>query len=214
MRKVAVFDLDGTIVYNTTAERELFYFLVQRDIVTPLQIGMFLLESTRLVFSGGINSLRRNKYYLYRIPEKRIRAVMPEFCSQRLQKCFSVPVIKHFYTLKEEGYEIVLLSGTPTLILEYLQGVLPFDFYIGCVLETKNERFTGRIVDIYPYGEDKVKAFKRCFADEEIDYPGSWCFANKFSDVPLMKLFGNPVAVHPDARLFRYARQYHWNIIP
>ncbi len=213
MRKVAVFDLDGTIIYNTTAERELFYFMLQRDIVTPLQIGLFLLESARLVMSGKINSLRKNKYYFYRIREERLRALMSGFCSDRLRRCFSPPVVRRFYELKKEGYYMIMLSGTPTLILEYLQDVLPFDFYIGCVLETKDGRFTGRIRDIYPYGEDKVNAFKKHFASEEIDYPGSWCFANKFSDLPLLELFGNPVAVHPDTRLLRYASRRHWRIL-
>lgn len=213
MTRLAVFDLDGTILYRTTAERELFYFLLRKRVIKPSQVVHFLWEAFRLVLSGRTDLLRQNKYYLHRLFVKDIESLLPQFCHYRLKAHFSDRVVKQLHQLKSEGYLIVLLSGAPTIILRQLQRVLPIDLVIGTELEINEGKFTGEITGIYPYGKDKVTALLQRFASTNIDYASSYAFANRYSDIPLLELLGNPVAVHPDRKLRRYACQRNWRIL-
>ncbi len=213
MLKVGVFDLDGTILKNTTAERQLFSFLLKRGIISLPQILSFGNVSLRMLLEGKVNRLRTNKHYLKGVKTAVIRALLPDFCSQALGSFFSKRVVEKMRSLKGENYHILVLSGAPDLILEYLQKNLPFDSFIGSRLETKNGYLTGEIFDVYPYGNDKVVAFKNHFNDTTIDYEASFAFANKYSDVSLLETFGHPVAVYPDRKLLDHARTHGWEVI-
>ncbi len=149
MTRLAVFDLDGTILYRTTAERELFYFLLKKRVIKPSQVVHFLWEAFRLVLSGRTDLLRQNKYYLHRLFVKDIESLLPQFCHYRLKAHFSDRVVKQLHQLKSEGYLIVLLSGAPTIILRQLQRVLPIDLVIGTELEINEGKFTGEITGFF-----------------------------------------------------------------
>jgi phosphoserine phosphatase len=46
-----------------------------------------------------------------------------------------------------------------------------------------------------------------------IDWASSWALADRKSDLPVLELVGHPVAVHPDRKLRKLARQRGWEII-
>ena len=213
MKKLAVFDLDGTILNGTSAERQLFIFLRRRRIIKPCHIILFLMESARLIISGKARSLKKNKYYLYGISRTLLIELLPEFCTERLLPILSSEVIQHMQRLKNEGYRIIVISGTPEIILTTLQSHLPFDEYIGSHLEINDDKITGRVENLFPYGEDKAAALYSRYDKDAIDHAVSWSFANKYSDLPILEPFGNPVAVHPDRKLAAYAKHNGWLII-
>ena len=65
----------------------------------------------------------------------------------------------------------------------------------------------------FVYGEGKVAAMRR-FADEhEIDLPESWAYSDSASDLPMLRLVGNPVAVNPDPELARIAADRGWRVL-
>lgn len=210
MKKLAVFDLDGTILKGTSAERQLFQFLRRRRVIKPCHIILFFAECARLIMAGKIQRLKKNKYYLLGISNKLLIELMPEFCTERLVPIFSTEVIQHMQRLKNEGYRIIVLSGTPDIILAALQAHLPFDEYIGSHLEINDDKITGRVEDLFPYGEDKAVALYAKYEKYDIDHAASWSFANKYSDLPILEPFGNPVAVHPDKKLAAYAKRNGW----
>ena len=65
----------------------------------------------------------------------------------------------------------------------------------------------------FVYGEGKVAAMRR-FADEhQIDLSQSWAYSDSVSDLPMLRLVGNPVAVNPDAELARIAADRGWRVL-
>jgi phosphoserine phosphatase len=95
-----------------------------------------------------------------------------------------------------------------------LARVLGMDGGIGTRYEVDAEgALTGRIVEPFVYGDGKVAAMQR-FADQhQIDLPESWAYSDSASDLPMLSVVGNPVAVNPDPELARIAAQEGWRIM-
>jgi phosphoserine phosphatase len=47
---------------------------------------------------------------------------------------------------------------------------------------------------------------------EELDLKRCWAYSDSYNDIPLLTLVGHPVAINPDARLRRHARDNNWPV--
>ena len=90
MRKLAVFDLDGTLLPGTTSERELFHYLRQQGILKLRHFARFGLGILHYALRGSFRLAFRNKYYLKGIASKDLEELLPLFCSSQLLPLLSV----------------------------------------------------------------------------------------------------------------------------
>ena len=51
---------------------------------------------------------------------------------------------------------------------------------------------------------------RRFAAEHDLDLEASWAYSDSVSDLPMLELVGNPVAVNPDAELAAIARERGW----
>jgi phosphoserine phosphatase len=84
---------------------------------------------------------------------------------------------------------------------------------IGTVGEVDNGVYTGRLAGPFCYGEGKAEAISSLAAERNIDLATSWSYSDSMSDVPMMELVGNAVAVNPDAQLAALARSRGWPVV-
>jgi fatty acyl-CoA reductase len=213
MLRLSVFDLDGTILRGWSAETRLVYFLVRKRLITLRQCVHYGVAALERLGGGFVEAFYSNKYYLRDVRVSELEASLPEFCAKLLAPNFAPQVLDRMRKLKEQQYRTVILSGTLQPILIQLQRILQVDEVLGSELEVHDGVFTGRQACARPYGAGKVAILARHFAGEGIDYPASFAFANALSDVPLLREFGNPVAVNPGRRLRRFAREKGWEIL-
>ncbi len=66
-------------------------------------------------------------------------------------------------------------------------------------------RYTGELIGGLNYGALKIEPMRRFAAEHDIDLEESWAYSDSVSDLPMLELVGNPVAVNPDAELSRSA---------
>jgi len=211
--RIAVFDIDGTLLKGTWAEFELYRFLRRKGIIGVLQWVSFGAQFFLLLPKGLGVAFRENKGYLSGLRVSEVRHWMPAFFQTYLEPLIPEEFILKMKQFRRAGYEVILLSGTLDVILDILRDYLPVDGVIGSVLQTRNGRLTGRIQGMHPYGEKKVRALKDFLGPRSVDFSSSYAFADRFADVPLMELFGHPVAVNPDRRLRAYAQRLGWEIL-
>jgi len=74
-------------------------------------------------------------------------------------------------------------------------------------------RYTGRHAGIPAFREGKVRRLQAWLAERGRDLAGSWFYSDSHNDLPLLELVEHPVAVDPDPRLRRIARERGWPII-
>jgi len=210
--KVAVFDLDRTLLKRTTAEILLVKFLLRKKIISfknVLNMFVFLFKN----FKNGIKeAVFRNRAYLAGIKEKELKKLLPEFWKKYLLSSLSDRIVEQVKILKKKGFYVVLLSGSIDFLLEMIEDYLGADLAIGAKLEIINGTFTGRLI-FHPYFKDKWNIFDDIFKDVDIDLSNSYMFADSITDIPLLKKCGNPVAVNPGFLMHLYSLWKGWEIL-
>jgi phosphoserine phosphatase len=72
-------------------------------------------------------------------------------------------------------------------------------------------RYTGQL-EFYAYGPHKADAIREMAVRETIDLANSYAYSDSITDLPMLELVGNPVAVNPDRELTRVARERGWDM--
>ena len=87
-----------------------------------------------------------------------------------------------------------------------------FDVVIGAELEERDGRFTGFMSQPPLVGEARAAWLRRYAQQEGVDLRHCYAYADSYSDLPLLRAVGTPVAVAPDSALYRHARRRRWPI--
>src|SRR5699024_3252541 len=114
-----------------------------------------------------------------------------------------------------DDVHVMLVSCAYTIFLEAVVSGLPFSFdtLIGSEIPF-NEQIIDRNESIYHInGTRKNDAIHQALAGKDIDWKNSFAYADSYSDLPVLELVGNPVAVQPDTKLKNIAEQRMWEII-
>ena len=115
---------------------------------------------------------------------------------------------------KTKGHITILFSGMLQPYLKAIKQELGIDIAKGTELEIKDGCYTGRI-DAAPYfGERRAQALGELIdkLDYKINLSASFAYGDAMLDNFFMGMVGNPVAVYPDKKLEKYARQHGWRI--
>jgi len=111
------------------------------------------------------------------------------------------------------GRETWIVSASPIEIVEPLAQALGMTGGIGTVGEVENGVYTGKLSGPFCYGEGKAEAITTLAAQRNIDLANSWSYSDSMSDLPMMNVVGNAVAVNPDAELTALSRQKGWPVV-
>ncbi len=83
---------------------------------------------------------------------------------------------------------------------------------IGAELEVRDGRYTGFMSAPPLVGEARAAWLRRYALQEGAGLRHSYGYADSYSDLPLLRTVGHPVAVSPDSQLYRHARRRRWPI--
>jgi len=212
--RLAIIDLDGTLLKGLNAERIFDLYLAVHGHVGLLRMLGFLLtlirDSVRMGFRKAIGT---NARFLRGQTPDRVRAWTREFGRAYLRRAVPEDLRAKILSLKGQGCRIVLLTGSLQMIVDQLQDRLEAEIVIGTELEVAGGILTGRKTGIFAYGPKKLDALFQRLDPSGIDWPNSWALADRISDLPVFELVGHPVAVHGDRRLRRLARKSGWETV-
>jgi HAD superfamily hydrolase (TIGR01490 family) len=140
---------------------------------------------------------------------------------QLCDRWFAADVIAHItergrQRLEEHrtrGHVVAIVSASTQYVVRPMASYLGIgDQYVCTHLESKDGRLTGRVLPPVCYGPGKVVWAERFAAEYDIDLSASHFYTDSVSDLPLLERVARPVAVNPDLRLRRLARQRGWPI--
>lgn len=120
--------------------------------------------------------------------------------------------IKTLERFRKNGYSIVLVTGgVDELVLPFAKDLDAEIFAIS--LETKNGIFTGNIIGKPLTGKAKSEIVRMHAMKHGLDIKNCYALGDAYGDLEMLETVGNPVAVNPDKRLLKVARQRGWQII-
>lgn len=111
------------------------------------------------------------------------------------------------------GRETWIVSASPIELVEPLAIALGMTGGIGTKGEVDNGVYTGRLDGPFCYGEGKAEAITTLANERGIDLANSWSYSDSMSDIPMMEIVGNAVAVNPDAELAALSRSRGWPVV-
>jgi len=115
---------------------------------------------------------------------------------------------------QEAGDRVILVSGTFSPLLREIGHQLGVIETVGTPILVKNGRYTGGSELPVCQGQHKVTRLKEYLrSTRDINWSGSFAYADSKSDIPLLEAVGFPIAVAPDAVLESYAKERGWEIL-
>ncbi len=216
-KKVAVFDIDGTI-FRSSLLIKLVEELVRR--------GDFP-ESARTLYKGYEEAWieRQGSYedYIMKVVESFTSHMkgLPYTALHEAAKTVNAKDknIRYLYTsklirdLKEQGYFLLAVSQSPWAVLHDFCTMLGFDKVYGRFYELDgDEKFTGNVVS-EELISDKSAIVKRAAEKHGLSLLGSYAVGDTEGDIPMLSIVENPICFNPNAKLAKVARENGWTIV-
>src|SRR6478736_3664343 len=110
------------------------------------------------------------------------------------------------------GRKVVIVSSAPAEVVTPLGKYLGADEVIATRARIDDDgAYTGEL-EFYAYGQHKADAMMEYAAAHDVDLSKSYAYSDSVTDVPMLSVVGNPVAVNPDKDLAREAFEREWEI--
>ncbi len=207
----ALFDFDGTII-RTDGGLPFFAELLRRYPAGLPALPRIL--ASLLGYAAGRVSMARVKTHLLalvaRVPAGDRARVFEQIHAARLAPLIFPGAVERIDWHRARGHRLAIVSAGLELCLEPAARQLGFDHLIGTRADLSG---TPRVTSRNCYGREKVR---RLLAEpwfDGVDWPASWAYSDHISDLPMLTLCGNPVAVSPKPALRRHARRAGWPIM-
>jgi HAD superfamily hydrolase (TIGR01490 family) len=212
----AFFDLDRTLIAGSSA----FQFaraayrsgmMSRRDLVRGAVANLrFRLqgstdEATQALRQQALDNLRG-------VPVRELQRLGPDILTGLLPKVYP-QMLRLAWEHQDAGRRIYIGTAASQEIAELLADVLLFDGAIGARYESAEGVYTGRPGGPFTYRDGKAEAIRELAAAEGIALAASWAYSDSESDLPMLRAVGHPVAVNPDVRLARVAREEGWEVV-
>lgn len=218
--RVAIFDFDGTIYAEETftllmkhlKEHPTYhssYKRFYRAIVPPYIANKLKLypdnkmkkRSMQLYLEAfnGLTKLEMDIYF------SEIKATM--------QQDFNTKVLERLKRHQEENIHILLVSGAYTQFLERVTDGLVFNQIIGTDIFYKDDKVYTKNAINHVNGQQKTLKVHEALDGHQIDWENSYAYGDSFSDMPVLELVGNPVAVRPEEKLRSLANARGWEVM-
>lgn len=199
MKKLAIFDIDYTITKKETL-MEFFKYAIKND----KKNIRFL---PRAIFCGSMYKLKlyderkvKEKFlkFIDGIKEKDLATLVKNFYNCKLKTILYKDALNMIRKLKNEGYDIYLISASPEFYVNEFYNIKEVDKIIGTRFNFVNGIFLRTMEGDNCKGEEKVRRLKEFLKEEkiEVDFKESYMFSDSLSDKPLLDLVGKPYLIN------------------
>ena len=216
-REAAFFDLDRTLMAGSSG----MYFAraaYRTGMVGRRQLAAWGAEHIRFRLRGSTDErteqvLTQVKELLTGVPERDLLRMAPDLLAGVLPRIYP-QMLDEVHAHQDAGRQTFIVSAAGNGLVAMLAEVLGMEGGIGTRYAVDDAgRLTGDLDGPFMYGEGKVEAMRRFAAEHEIDLERSWAYSDSASDLPMLRVVGNPVVVNPDAELAALAKQQGWRVM-
>lgn len=211
------FDVDGTLVRTNLIHPTLFYLLHQRTPMRSLQkLARAALRGPQMILAELQDRRMFNEalFTSYEgISRDRLLILADDAFESVLKKALYPAARDLVARCRDEGHDVVLVSGALDFLMQRLADYLGATHVIANRLEFKDGYATGRLLRPVVAGPEKARLVREHARAHGHDLDECFAYSDSYSDVPMLSVVGHPAAVNPDARLQRLARTYGWPVL-
>jgi len=212
---LVLFDLDNTLLSGDT-DVEWLEFLIEQGVL-PQSAQQENLEMDRRYRAGRADALEYVRFYLRFYPPHEMPTLLDlrdRFIPERIEPRM-LPAAKALIRGRKNSLAAII-TATNRFLTEPIAEAFGVEHLIATEPEIVNGRFTGDIVGAPCMREGKIIRLEKWLKARNAslaDFPESWFYSDSINDLPLLERVTHPVAVDPDARLEKIARERGWRTL-
>jgi len=212
----AFFDLDKTLMAGSSG---IFFARAayETGMISRTRLARDAYENLRFRLRGSTDDRaddvrRRVGEMIAGVPVRELQRLSPRVLSGVLPRLYP-QMLSRAYAHQDDGVAVYILTAASQEMADLLAHVLAFDGGLGSRSEIVDGRYTGRPAGPFNYREGKVLSMRELAEREGIDLAASYAYSDSESDLPMLRVVGNPVVVNPDPDLRRIAREEGWEVL-
>ena len=217
MKKVAIFDIDGTI-FRSSLLIELVNMLIERGTFPDSAREEYEKEHSEWLDRKG-----DYQNYIEAIVKVFMKNLKGVYYGDFMDSADNVIEQQRHHTyrytrdliaeLKSEGYYLLAISHSPKSILEKFCKHLGFDKVYGKLYETgATGCFTGVILEDHLIS-NKANVVRRAVEKEGLTLKGSVGVGDTESDISFLEMTDRAICFNPNSKLYRYAKLNGWEVV-
>lgn len=217
LRKVAVFDVDGTI-FRSSLLIQLVENLIARGAFPEDAHKVYETQRAKWLDREGDYQeyieavVRAFRSHLKGVHYGDLADAAKEMVDEQWKRTYRYTrdLIRE---LKEKDYFLLAVSHSPKTVLDKFCPKIGFDKAYGIVYEIgPQDLFTGATIDehlIY----NKANILKRAIEKEGLTLSHSIGVGDTESDISFLEMVAKPICFNPNTKLFREAKRQKWDVV-
>lgn len=205
----AFFDFDKTLLTVESAKPGLKFLYERKEISLGFVLTVMaanVLYRHHLISEGRMSRLLLNIYRGKRLAD--FEAGARQFYEDSIKPLLAPNMLEKVSRHARAGHLLVLVSGSVRYYLKEVVRDLKFDHLLCTDLEVGEDGLlTGRTDGPLCIDAQKEIQIRRLAHRFNVDLTASYAYGNHQSDIPMLSLVGNPIAVEPTAPLRSWAQR-------
>jgi len=216
-RRVAVFDVDGTI-FRSSLLIQVVNRLIEKEVFPTSTRRVYEREYERWLNREGdydeyINAVvRAFVKHLKGVHYSALADAAEEVVDEQSKRVYRYTrdLLKD---LKKRGYFLLAVSHSPKTVLDKFCPRLGFDKTYGMLYELgPQECFTGNIIEEHLI-LNKASIVRRAVEKENLTLQHSIGVGDTETDIPFLEMVAKPICFNPNSKLYRYAKRMKWDVV-
>lgn len=211
---LAIFDLDETLLAGDS-DHAWGEFLIEKGLVEAEAHRSANDSFYKAYKEGGLDIVAYLKFVL--APTKGMEAgklqdLQNEFLSSKVEPMITQGGLKALARHRERGDTLMIITATNDLVTAPIAHRLGITELLASQAQMREGRPTGDIEGIPCFKEGKVKRLRNWLMERRESLEGSTFYSDSHNDIPLLQAVETAVAVDPDSKLEKFAKESGWEI--
>ncbi|GHV53657.1 phosphoserine phosphatase [Spirochaetia bacterium] len=208
-----LFDVDHTLVRSSTG----YFFLrecLKQRVFSLRQLRGLPLEWFRYkIGHANQDFISEAVSRLGGIDRRVMDSLVSAYFTHRLKPNIYAEGERLIRELREKGESVHLATSSFDVLIRPLEDYFSLADSIDSVLEFIEDKTTGRIRGLVPFGKNKKNAVEAWLNGRSLPPEDVYFYSDSYTDLPVLEFCGHPVAVNPDRFLEREAKQRGWQVL-
>ena len=210
--KFIIFDLDDTLL-SGDCEREWITFLTSKGLMNDSSAK---LDQFDLDYRKGILDFEEYSTFVQKpimgLTREELDNLIEEFIQKNIHD-LTDNLTKDLLNEASSADKVLIASGSHDFLVKGFADFFKIDSSIGTPVELKNNIFTGQLSGEPTFSDGKVRAVEKWCNSNDIEVKDSIFYSDSINDLPMFEVCGVPIAVNPDEKLKKIAKERAFKVI-
>ena len=210
--KFIIFDLDDTLL-SGDCEREWITFLTSKGLMNDSSAE---LDRFDLDYRIGILDFEEYSTFVQKpimgLTREELDNLIEEFIQKNIHD-LTDNLTKDLLNEASFADKVLIASGSHDFLVKGFADFFKIDSSIGTPVELKNNIFTGQLSGEPTFSDGKVRAVEKWCNSNDVEIKDSIFYSDSINDLPMFEVCGVPIAVNPDEKLKKIAKERAFRVI-